>query len=679
MEPSIYTPLPPGQHIRLATILRGRWSDPLNIKLTPTKLNVATFFALSYCWGTTLNPTTITINGQSHNVTQNLTTALRRVRRSDMDVVGWIDAICIDQTCIPERNAQVSLMRQIYQRAASVVIYIGEETEDTTVAIKVIMILHEIIGLKQKTAKDRLLRQTGLSSMPTFASRMPTTWDEMCLETLIRSLPVGDSPDWLAFGSFYNRPWFGRIWVLQEMVAAQDEPVVVCGERVFPWSTIGAVAHYYQYEAGLVGRVVRNEEEIDLSYCALRMYLSRIDYHQNQKSSLLGLLKATESFSATDPRDKVFALLGLVGDSNGKSSFYADYAKDVVEVYRNVTRHILYNDSSLDILSCVGEISKQDPKYKNLPSWAPDWSQEVFSTRLVKELGNMSKVARLHYSVSGVSTVKLLPHSDRNVIGILGSYVDEIIAIADRFPIWDDVSEEHPAHTSFRQPTDQWDNLAYKLDPYPGGGRTLDAFWRTLVANVDRHGMPVRDDVFYDFANFCYDLPGSPTRIDQVLKSYFDRALIGANSIEALPGDKVAFIYLLRRASFGRRFFTTKKGYMGIGPADGRVGDKVYIFSGGKVPFILRKHTGCEKSTNDGLAGGKVTQNDTGDVEGECGNLEQEFMSFVGEAYVHGIMKGESIEKIGGKHEWQNVFLRYINVLEMLCHYMSSIKSHFIQ
>ena len=83
---------------------------------------------------------TITVDGQSLPVTENLWLALRRVKLHGMIKLRhlWVDAICINQGDIPERNAQVQRMADIYSTADATLVWLGEVTEDVNLVMKFI-------------------------------------------------------------------------------------------------------------------------------------------------------------------------------------------------------------------------------------------------------------------------------------------------------------------------------------------------------------------------------------------------------------------------------------------------------------------------------------------------------------------------------------------------------------
>lgn len=115
------------REIRLVKLLAGHWSDEICCELHYLYLDKPVpYKALSYAWGSPRVARTITLDGQKHRVTVNLDSALRRARQLYPDVLLWVDAICIDQANDFERSHQVASMRDIYESAEVVLIYLGD-------------------------------------------------------------------------------------------------------------------------------------------------------------------------------------------------------------------------------------------------------------------------------------------------------------------------------------------------------------------------------------------------------------------------------------------------------------------------------------------------------------------------------------------------------------------------
>jgi hypothetical protein len=139
----IYTDLLPDE-IHIITLFPGEKDTPLvcelNVSALPITRSIAVadmpkYEALSYVWGAQENPSTLTLNGQTYYITRNLESALRGIRFPDSPVVIWIDALCINQTNVPERNTQVRLMHHVYWRAFDVLVWIGDGDASTDISM----------------------------------------------------------------------------------------------------------------------------------------------------------------------------------------------------------------------------------------------------------------------------------------------------------------------------------------------------------------------------------------------------------------------------------------------------------------------------------------------------------------------------------------------------------------
>jgi hypothetical protein len=114
-------------------------SSPICVRLSKAFLaDPPIYHALSYVWGTPSQTIPIFVNGQQFEVTKNLFGALKRLRRRTFSFLLWVDAICINQQNIPERNFQVQLMKEVYSNAERVFIWLGECEDESDLAMDLI-------------------------------------------------------------------------------------------------------------------------------------------------------------------------------------------------------------------------------------------------------------------------------------------------------------------------------------------------------------------------------------------------------------------------------------------------------------------------------------------------------------------------------------------------------------
>jgi hypothetical protein len=96
--------------------------------------------ALSYVWGDSKNTVPISIGRQPFHVTKNLHSALLSLRNHSMERILWVDAVCIDQTNNEEKESQIQSMVKIYSQANCVVVWLGEDADDSQQALEEIRI-----------------------------------------------------------------------------------------------------------------------------------------------------------------------------------------------------------------------------------------------------------------------------------------------------------------------------------------------------------------------------------------------------------------------------------------------------------------------------------------------------------------------------------------------------------
>jgi len=197
-----YTRLDPAApEIRLLELLPGQGSAPVHCKLLAVGLSTAPAFeALSYVWGDAKITAPIVVDGDTFQDTTNLETALRALRRRRGPRLMWVDAVCINQDDVQEKNVQVLLMNKLYSGAAAIVVWLGMPTSNMEFAVS--------------------WAQTYVQEHDT---DMSTSWSKHT-ETI-------QALDGLL--DIFSHPYWERIWTFQEYRLAKEEPACMCGELEF--------------------------------------------------------------------------------------------------------------------------------------------------------------------------------------------------------------------------------------------------------------------------------------------------------------------------------------------------------------------------------------------------------------------------------------------------------------
>ncbi|KAK1758175.1 heterokaryon incompatibility protein-domain-containing protein [Echria macrotheca] len=378
----IYDKLKPA-HIRLLSIAPGGFSDEVDCDLHQEDIRyLPSYTAISYTWsddsGDRSKKKSVFLNSRLVAVTTSCELALRRARSNRERTKVWIDAICINQNDNEEKNHQVQLMAQIYARAASVLIYIGEEAGNSSELMRRLQ-----TGLDLGLADLRVDIGNSSEFMRGLQSGLDLGVDDLRVDVV----------------QLLSRQYFWRIWVLQEVALARRARLI-CGEESIPWADFatrlrepvefGSVA----MDAFLETRDAADSWPRDLKpdqMGDIPLVLSFIKPTLRDIGELPRLLDLSTFCRATEPRDKVYALLGLVGGTDGYG-FLPDYDADLETVYVRTAVLIARSCSILALLIravCRRSISPHLP-------WVPDWRYPSLYISAMPTTGTRSVFQDLH-------------------------------------------------------------------------------------------------------------------------------------------------------------------------------------------------------------------------------------------------------------------------------------------
>ncbi|OJD13128.1 hypothetical protein ACJ73_09241, partial [Blastomyces percursus] len=568
-RPYNHTTLEQSDSIRLAEILPGQSNDNLQLNLQLTTLqNAPAYEALSYEWAGNLG--------------------LRPVKY----------AICIDQDNSQERSHQVSLMRDIYQNAQRALIWIGEEKEHTGAAFEIIPALAENWAA-QGSQDDKLPPMLPRSTGEPHANQL---------------LDPSNKALWDSIIDVFTRPYFKRTWIIQEIIVSKAASVL-CGGWTVDWTSFHRAANH------IVQDEFRASREPQPSSLFLIALIRRIERRFEKRGlRLRTLLRHFRASKALDPRDKVFALLGLMCGNHTSptdrqpKTIKADYTKPVEQVYCETAAYIFMEEQNLKLLT--NEYPPNARERQDMPSWVPDWSANTKPLHhLIRQSDRLSTLIKGDIHCTDTSLFV-----NGNIFDTI-SYASEVVTAANERFILRNLINIMKARTTITSYTTT--NQSHN-----------EALYRTLIAN-NANVRPALDEAE---RYFFYLLRDRMTTVDIpiVQEGLF-------NDLEHLlkpePTEEWApYLLELRRTLYDRAFFTTRKGYMGIRPKGKtrvKVGDKVAVLGGGFTPFILR-----EMDFIAGVGGSRGGGGDGGDGGGKgcCSTL-------VGESYIHGMMEGEFLEQ----------------------------------
>lgn len=566
--------------IRLLRIKKAIFrADPVDCELISVALDQApNYGALSYCWGSELKFEKILCNGKILIAGATLEEALKRYRASfgvgsDKEEYLWADAICINQDDMAEKSDQILLMKDIYSKAQTVYVDLG----DVQPSWFSVLTLMERTVLSGKRSKR-------LSMKPT--------------STEASSLPDPHKPEWNAYWYTFSRPWFTRTWIVQEITLAKTAKVMF-GRFVFDWERLEESNKVLAENGHINARMTISPPPVLIGLLNFTKLQVIKRSFSNGTLNPLQLLQLTRDFDCSEPKDKIFALIALMGDF-GK--VVGSYAIPVALIYTHFAAALLSCGMCIPLLDHAG-LQRRHLDAETLPSWVPDWAAQsvhegpkVISTlrpvpyrasaslpAIIRPLGNWTARDGLH--LSGMFFDKL-------------KFVHDIVKTSDTGDVEDFLDRYSRTRKAFEDslellssvysnPEETFCDALLMDDHYTGGN--------AIVGHS-----PITDPVatHHEFIEMLNNKVGKgiyfPTSNFSAAQTY---------NIQVVT------------ACSARRFAVTEKGFMALVSPATVTGDWICIVFGATVPYILRQ------------------------------TIKEGRFQLVGDAYVHGIMYGEALSE----------------------------------
>ncbi|KAI9881133.1 MAG: hypothetical protein M1830_008291 [Pleopsidium flavum] len=282
------------------------------------------YVALSYAWGDPTRKRNIVLNGHQTAVGANLEAALRVLRCKQPIRAGykiWIDALCINQQDLVERGQHLNRMQKIYKQAHDVVIWLGDEEDDSNKAMDLIRTLSSFFRAGQASVLGTALRQ-----QPDLLGR----------------------GSWRALSVLLDRPYWDRLWVLQEIALGGYQSPILCGHQAVRWEELYSAIYYFGAHNFDVMFSLIDQERKDAGLPAAGLKRNKLIHlneeqlvqTQQRKSQLMCMLDLGRKSLATDPRDKVYGLLGLM-EASVSDQIIPDYTLPLSKVFTAFTKAMI--------------------------------------------------------------------------------------------------------------------------------------------------------------------------------------------------------------------------------------------------------------------------------------------------------------------------------------------------
>ncbi len=273
------------------------------------------FEALSYAWGSDEDTSHVYVSAdrkRALTITRNLDTALRHLRHMDKPCEIWVDALCIDQKSVEEKNHQVALMSEIYTQASSVMIWLGPEKDQSNDALKLMEKICEEVEADWGMEDLRPSKACSSKDWADYFVPLPYMDGEL--------IPVAD---------LFARPYFKRAWIRQEIILA-NKATVYCGSVSIPWEdfrTASVCLRAKPCKLEAIGTIRRSE------FSKSRIHVFNLCRLLGWKFKLSTLRDLQGVAQCKDPRDRIYSFLGLLDWSDRLLNIIPDYDLPVEQLF----------------------------------------------------------------------------------------------------------------------------------------------------------------------------------------------------------------------------------------------------------------------------------------------------------------------------------------------------------
>lgn len=533
--------------------------------------------ALSYVWGDPSPAATIFCIGDDNeanngiiHIGANLAAALAAFRHPKMARRKWVDAICINQQDLHERECQVRLMGDVFSTAQDVLCWLGDFASSP-----------ERGEATAKLAIDFL--------------RKFNTDPHRYVKEAQQHLHFGETEEdggallasWMAIKEMFDIAYFHRAWIIQEVGLAAHAKLF-WGNSGFSldWSEIARFCAFMDdYGASVI-----NHLQLKCWVCNHINLVWATKPDGTPRFNFVEVLHWARVHECTDPRDYIYALLGHPSAMiEGSLIVQPNYTVSMVEAYTELAVNVIRRTNGLLILAFVD--LDGDPHGAELPSWVPDWH----AINLVAPLRTATKAA-----TETDPSISISHENDKTVLGCRGVVIDSVVAICEMI-----VPSELTVTTLEKERA--------KKTPF-----LVDHIWATCVR--DAH-IPLPDDPReFVYAMSCVLSGGfrgnEETTAEDVRGQHradcaafildFERVhpsedrggFLNSISSEdrrkveemASSGSASQFIQDITWTSMCRRVFRTANGHFGLGPRIMKKDDVCVVSRGSIYPLILRRH-----------------------------------------------------------------------------------------
>jgi hypothetical protein len=543
------------------------------------------YTALSYCWGEpSAGDPILLLDQQPLQIRASLWQALNEVMTRVETITLWIDQVCIDQDNESEKEQQVQLMSQIYRHARLVVGWLGTHDNDSDLAFHLFAILGRVSGEHNEEPDGQWQR---------------------AVDVLMKSGHLQDIEDLYspyrrpiqAAASLLQRPWFRRLWIVQEVTLASALEFC-CGSSSIPGDVFFTAIR-------ILSSIVSDPPMpwlLKPYRNALKLGQLRAQVFAGHNHSFPHLAHALSGWDCKMSHDRLIALFGLI--FQGKQAWftpsykisspqlYAEFAQGHMHFYEGL--ELLHfagcGDSSAHTLVQTEDhiVLQLNPPADDIPSWVPDWRVQSRPLTLLPNIQN----AAIGFSATASNPDFKLNH---HILHVRAREVDRITICG--LPYCESLGKR--LKMTELETFNHWFNLA---KTFLKDADVESMFASTLVMD-GKVVVAERQDI-------GVNTPDVPCLFGHWAAKNLDKTnrLLEVNWKDGIE-DSTRYGYIAEEICRNRTFFITEAGRLGLGSVHVSPGASIYLIHGLKVPFVIHHDLGMQV------------------LRGEC--------------YVYGLMDGE--------------------------------------
>ncbi|ORY01567.1 heterokaryon incompatibility protein-domain-containing protein [Clohesyomyces aquaticus] len=624
-RPWIATPLDAKTNcIRVLILQKGTGNMPIICDMSVVSLDADPYYeVLSYVWGDPKEIRSMAVRGVAFNATVNLFDFLHCLRLPNEDRFVWADAICIDQLNDVEKSYQIGLMTKVYRQAKEAHIWFGSFNAKTwyrdIAGDKTYFMACELTpkmweDYERANTKDLkyFVEQDGFKPLSEaehseFVQRCEDDMftqalamlDRMAADDHLYTYPIYFAKEKEGGGKEYTvnrswlwiidvirwlltRPWWTRVWTLQEAVLPRADPTIHAPPYTFKLlRLLNGIQAMFNHNGSICckwfGNPVttrdRGKPEGGYTQCLAIFEQRHTLTHAPEEGMGVPLelvISAIQGRKATEIRDHWYGIFGFLPFQWQEESKLFPTEYTTAELFSQCSKLLYSSDwkglARLEYARRMGQSSIVD-----LPSWAIDLSAQ--------RQGNEEdyKRWRLYNATPGTTFNALTEWPDLKTpeLSVQAIRVGTVQGVAERI-----LPYRHGAPDVLRVVNDWLEFYRSTAQPVVDE----DAFWRAafMDRNVQQHWMAKRVRPL-----------GTPRLNDA--KSWW-RAWNHTNDSRDLSFDRKAggktrgsFHYrALEMNAENEKFFVSTQGLPGMGSPDIQAGDEIYAIKGCKSLVLLR-------------------------------------------------------------------------------------------